>query len=58
MFMSQLDRHVAWVQSKLTVSLFAKALGWALLGYVSAVWLLIILQRIFSFEIQRRWMYC
>jgi hypothetical protein len=45
--MSRLDRHVAMVQNKLALGRFLHALAWAGLVYASAVWVAILVDRVF-----------
>ena len=45
--MSRLDRHVAMVQNKLALGRFVGALAWATVFWAAAVWLGIIIDRMF-----------
>src|SRR5688500_10386371 len=45
--MSRLDRHVAFVQNKLTLARFLHAIAWSLLIYAGIVWGAILVDRLF-----------
>src|SRR5258705_4648506 len=51
--MSRLDRHVAVVQSKLTLSTLLAALAWSLLFYGVAVWVVILANKVFGLHLPR-----
>jgi len=51
--MSRLDRHVAVVQSKLTLSTLLAALAWSLLFYGVAVWVVILVNKVFGVHLPR-----
>src|SRR5687768_8122983 len=51
--MSRLDRHVAVVQSKLTLTTLLSALAWALLFYGVIVWLTILANKVFGVHLPR-----
>src|SRR5207247_9106666 len=49
--MSRLDRHVAVVQGKLTLSTLLAALAWSLLIYGGVVWLTILANMVFGLHL-------
>ena len=51
--MSRLDRHVAVVQGKLTLSTLLAALAWSLLIYGGVVWLTILANKVFGLHLPR-----
>src|SRR5215208_3413007 len=56
LIMSRLDRHVAMVQNKLALGRFVGALAWASVIWAAAVWLGIVIDRVFRVRpIGARW---
>jgi hypothetical protein len=51
--MSRLDRHVAVVQTKLTLSTLLAALAWSLLVYGVVVWVTILANKVFGVRLPR-----
>lgn len=51
--MSRLDRHVAVVQSKLTLTRLMTALAWSLLVFGVVVWVTILINKVFGAQIPR-----
>ncbi len=51
--MSRLDRHVALVQGKLTLSKLLTALAWSLLIYGVVVWVAILVHKVFAVQLPR-----
>src|SRR5687767_3957568 len=58
--MSRLDRHVAMVQNKLALGRFLHALAWASLIFVAAVWVAILVDKVFQVRPPRPsvWFWC
>ena len=51
--MSRLDRHVASVQTRMTLSVFLRALTWALIGYGLVVWAAILIDKLVQVRLPR-----
>src|SRR6266487_5610580 len=46
--MSRLDRHIAVVQNKIALGRFVQALIWAIMVYLSLIWIAVTIQRVFA----------
>ena len=55
--MSRLDRHVALVQNKLTLTKLLTALAWSLLAFGVLVWVYLLIHKVFSVNLPRPWMF-
>jgi len=55
--MSRLDRHVAMVQNKLAMGRFLHALAWASVAFAAAVWVGIVVDRVFRLRPPHMWIW-
>jgi hypothetical protein len=52
--MTRLDYHVMRVQNKLALRRFVQALAWTLMGFAAAVWIAILVERVFGYQLPRQ----